>query len=150
MNKRIIGIEGIKLIKKFEGCKLKAYLCPAKVWTIGYGNTFLEDGTPVKKDDVIDQETANILFLNIVKLFYVSVDKMVTSNVSQNQFDAMVSLSYNIGLGNFKKSSVLKKANINPDDKTIEVSFNSWNKGGGKILKGLVNRRADEVKLYFK
>jgi lysozyme len=150
MSELTIGLAGINLIKKNEGCKLTSYLCPAKVWTIGYGSTYYADGTKVKAGDKICQETANELFLEILRGFVHVVDKLVTSKVTQNQFDAMVSLAYNIGLGGFKKSSVLRKVNINPNDPTIGDSFKLWNKGGGKVLKGLVNRRAEEVELYFK
>ena len=144
-----IGLKGIKLIKEFEGCRLKAYKCPSNVWTVGYGSTFYEDGSKVKQGDIISQERANELFLQIVKKFVDGVDRMVTSKVTQNQFDAMVSLSFNIGLGGFKRSSVLRKVNINPNDETIGASFRLWRKGNGVVLPGLVRRREAEVKLYF-
>jgi lysozyme len=148
--KLTIGLAGISLIKKYEGCKLTSYLCPVKIWTIGYGSTFYADGTKVQAGQTISQETANELFLNILKGFVSGVEKSITSTINQNQFDALVSLSYNIGLGAFKKSTVLKKVNANPNDATIESSFKAWNKGGGKILPGLVKRREAEAELYFK
>jgi lysozyme len=92
----------------------------------------------------------HLLILEIVKTFVIGVAKMLKQKPNQNQFDAMVSLAFNIGLGNFKKSSVLKKFNLDPNDKTIEDSFNLWNKGGGKVLAGLTIRRVAEAKLYFK
>ena len=146
----IIGLKGLALIKEFEGCKLTAYKCSAGVWTIGFGNTFYEDGSAVKKGDTIDQESANILFLKIVEVFVKGVNKLITSEVTQNQFDAMVSLSFNIGLGNFKRSSVLRKVNNKPEDvHSIGESFLLWNKAGGNILNGLVRRRIAEVKLFL-
>jgi lysozyme len=148
--KLTIGLAGINLIKKYEGCKLNSYLCPANVWTIGYGSTFYADGSKVQASQTISQETANELFLDILRGFVTVVEKSITSKVTQNQFDALVSLSYNIGLGAFKKSTVLKKVNANPDDPTIADSFKVWNKGGGKVLKGLVTRRTAEAALYFK
>ena len=146
----IIGKRGLALIQEFEGCRLTAYQCSAGVWTIGFGNTFYEDGSPVKKGDEIDQVRANVLFLEIVKKFVTGVNKLVTSKVTQNQFDSMVSLAFNIGLGNFKKSSVLRKVNIDPSDTdSIGESFLLWNKAAGKVLKGLIRRRLAEVKLYL-
>lgn len=140
---------GKQLIKKYEGCILQAYLCPAKVWTIGYGNTYHSNGTPVKEGDKITKAQADEYFEIIVKKYVTTVNELVKSEINQNQFDAMVSLCYNIGGSNFHKSSVLKKVNLNPSDPSIADSFALWNRGGGKILKGLVNRRQAESDLYF-
>jgi len=145
-----VNADGYALLKKFEGCRLKAYLCPANVWTIGYGNTFYEDGTKVKEGDVITQQRADELAKFIVEQFANSIRPMIQKTLTENQFSACVSLAYNIGTGGFKKSSVLKKLNVNPNDPTIADSFRLWNKGGGVILKGLVRRREAEIELYFK
>jgi lysozyme len=145
-----VNAEGYALIKRFEGCQLKAYRCPANVLTIGYGNTFYEDGTKVKDGDVITQQRAEELAKFIIDQFAVSIAPFIQKTLTENQFSACVSLAYNIGTGNFKKSSVFKKLNINPNDSTIADSFRLWNKGGGKVLKGLVNRREAEIQLYFK
>ena len=145
-----VNAEGYALIKRFEGCRLKAYRCPANVLTIGYGNTFYEDGTKVKDGDVITQQRAEELAKFIIDQFAVSIAPFIQKTLTENQFSACVSLAYNIGTGNFKKSSVFKKLNINPNDSTIADSFRLWNKGGGKVLKGLVNRREAEIQLYFK
>ena len=145
-----VNADGYALLKRFEGCRLKAYLCPANVWTIGYGNTFYEDGTKVKQGDVITQARAEQLAKNVVDKFAVSVRALITQTLNENQFSACVSLAYNIGVGGFKKSSVLRKLNVNPQDQTIADSFRVWNKGGGVVLKGLVNRREAEIQLYFK
>jgi lysozyme len=145
-----VNAEGYALIKKFEGCRLKAYLCPANILTIGYGNTFYEDGTKVKVDDVITQERAESLAKFVIDQFAVTIAPFILQPLNDNQFSACVSLAYNIGTGNFKKSSVFKKLNINPNDATIADSFRLWNKGGGKVLAGLVKRREAEIQLYFK
>jgi lysozyme len=145
-----VNAEGYALIKKFEGCVLKAYKCPAGIWTIGYGNTFYEDGMKVKEGDVITQARAEELAKFIIDQFAVTIAPFILQPLNDNQFSACVSLAYNIGTGGFKKSSVFKKLNINPNDPTIADSFRLWNKGGGKVLAGLVKRREAEIQLYFK
>jgi lysozyme len=141
---------GADLIKEFEGCKLKSYQCSAKKWTIGFGNTFYEDGSPVMQGHAITQEKANQLFEIIANEFADKVDKVVTANVSENQFGALVSFCYNCGEANLKKSTLLKKVNANPNDQTIKAEFAKWNKAGGKVLAGLTRRREAESNLYFK
>jgi lysozyme len=141
---------GADLIKEFEGCKLKAYRCSALRWTIGFGNTFYEDGSPVMPGHAITQEKANQLFEIIANDFSAKVAKLVTSKVSENQFGALVSFAYNCGLINLQKSTLLKKVNANPNDLTINAEFLKWNKAGGKVLAGLTRRREAESKLYFK
>jgi lysozyme len=145
-----VNAEGYALIKKFEGCRLKAYKCPANVWTIGYGNTFYENGMKVKEGDVITQQRAEELAKFIIDQFAVTIEPFIQKPLTDNQFSACVSLAYNIGTSGFKRSSVFKKLNINPNDPTIADSFKLWNKGGGKILAGLVKRREAEIALYFK
>lgn len=145
-----VNAEGYALIKKFEGCRLKAYKCPANVWTIGYGNTFYENGMKVKEGDVITQQRAEELAKFIIDQFAVTIEPFIQKPLTDNQFSACVSLAYNIGTSGFKRSSVFKKLNINPNDPTIADSFRLWNKGGGKVLAGLVKRREAEIQLYFK
>jgi lysozyme len=145
-----VNAEGYALIKKFEGCHLKAYKCPANVWTIGYGNTFYENVDKVKEGDVITQARAEELAKFIIDQFAVSIAPFIQKTLTENQFSACVSLAYNIGTSGFKRSSVFKKLNINPNDPTIADSFKLWNKGGGKVLTGLVRRREAEIQLYFK
>ena len=142
--------EGADLIKSFEGCKLKAYQCSAKKWTIGYGNTFYEDGTLVKIGDAISQQKAEQLFELIANEFASKVAKLVTSNVTNNQFGALTSFAYNCGVVNLQKSTLLKKVNANHNDITIKQEFLKWNKAGGKVLAGLTRRREAESNLYFK
>jgi lysozyme len=140
---------GIDLMHFFEGCKLEAYQCSAKVWTIGYGNTFYENGTPVKQGDKITQDMANSLFVFVANKFAVGVEKLLTKKVNENQFSALVCFAYNVGTGNLAKSTLLKKVNVNPNDPSIANEFLRWNKAGGKELLGLTRRRTAESKLYF-
>lgn len=141
---------GLEVIKKHEGFRSKPYLCPAGVPTIGYGNTFYPDGVKVTmQDKPLSKDMADLLLALVVKDFEVGVNKYVQSNINQNQFDALVSFAYNLGLGALKKSTLLKKVNANPCDATIVNEFMKWNKAGGKVLTGLTKRRHDEATLYF-
>jgi lysozyme len=140
---------GIDLMHFFEGCKLEAYQCSAKVWTIGWGNTFYENGTPVRQGDKITQDRANSLFVFVANKFADEIKKLIKSNLSENQFSALVCFAYNVGTGNLAKSTLLKKVNANPNDATIANEFLRWNKAGGKELLGLTRRRTAESKLYF-
>lgn len=144
-----LGEKGFALIKEFEGCKLKAYLCSAGVWTIGWGSTYYQDGSRVKEGDKITQAEADELFLNTLQPYVECVNKHLKTSVNQNQFDALVSLVYNIGCGGFKKSSVLRFVNLNPNGDNIGPAFLLWNKAGGKVIKGLQRRRAAESELYY-
>ena len=146
-----ISQEGVNLIKKYEGWSAKPYMCPARVATIGYGNTFYEDGTKVKMTDApIDKERGEQLLRNSLVSFENYVDSYCIDSINQNQFDALVSFCYNLGPANLKSSTLLKKVNKNPDDATIANEFNKWVKAGGKTLQGLVKRRTEESELYFK
>jgi lysozyme len=141
---------GYKLIQEFEGLSLVPYLCSAKVATIGYGATFYPSGKKVTMQDApISLVTAKWMLKETADKFASDVDKMIKSNINQNQFNAIVSLAYNIGLGGLQKSSLLRKVNVNPNDPTITNSFLVWNKAGGKVLNGLTKRRTIEAKLYF-
>jgi lysozyme len=141
----------IELIKKFEGFSAKPYLCPAKVVTIGYGNTFYANGEKVKLTDApINELQAVELLKQTLGQYEKAVDSYCVDSLTQNQFDALVDFAYNCGNGNLKSSTLLKKVNANPNDKTIALEFAKWNKGGGKILNGLVKRRAAESELYFR
>lgn len=142
--------EASDLIKSFEGCKLKAYQCSAKKWTIGYGNTFYEDGKPVLPGHAITQEKADELFEIIANEFAAKVAKLVTSNVTDNQFGALVSFAYNCGIANLQKSTLLKKVNANHNDPGIRSEFLKWNKANSKVLAGLTRRREAESNLYYK
>jgi len=142
--------EASDLIKSFEGCKLKAYQCSAKKWTIGFGNTFYENGSPVLPGHAITQEKADQLFEIIANEFSEKVAKLVPSHITENQFGSLVSFSYNCGIANLQKSTLLKKVNANHNDSSIKAEFLKWNKAGGKVLAGLTRRREAESNLYFK
>ena len=139
---------GKDLIKQFEGCKLKAYKCPAGLWTISWGLTFYPDGRKVKEGDVITQQQAEEYFDAVVNDFAKDVDVLVKSNVTANNFSAIVSFAYNVGIGNLKNSTLLKKVNANPKDATIPAEFRKWVRANNVVLKGLVKRRDAEAKLY--
>ena len=146
----ILNNKGYLLITKHEGLKLKPYLCPAKIPTIGYGNTYYPDGKRVTLlDKDITKQQAFDMFKEIANRFAKRVDTLVTSNINQNQFNSLVSFAYNVGTGNFSTSTLLKKVNKNPNDLTIKDEFLRWNKAGGKVLNGLTNRRNEEADLYF-
>lgn len=140
---------GYKLIQGFEGLKLSAYKDSVGIPTIGYGNITYENGTKVKMGDKITQERADKLFQYFADKFASKVDVAITSDVNQNQFNSLVSLSYNIGIGAFQKSTILKKVNKNPKDLTIKDEFMKWVNAGGKKIQGLVNRRKKESEIYF-
>lgn len=140
---------GINLISSFEGCELKAYLCPAKVWTIGFGTTVYPNGVKVKKGDSYTLEQAKQFKAHDLKRFEKTVNDLVKVPLTQNQFDALVSLTYNIGTGAFEKSTLLKKLNAG-DYQGAADQFTVWNKGGGKVLQGLVNRRAKEKEVFLR
>lgn len=141
--------KGYDLIKKYEGCELKAYLCPAKIPTIGYGNTIYENGTKVKIGDQITQQRAEELLLHIGKYFETEIKKLVKVTLTDNQLGALLSFTYNLGVGNLRVSTLLKKINANPNDPAIKDEFLKWNKAGGKVLAGLTKRRQSESDLYF-
>jgi lysozyme len=146
----ILDNKGYLLITKHEGLKLKPYLCPAKIPTIGYGNTYYPDGKRVTLlDKDITKQQAFDMFKEIANRFAKRVDELVTSNINKNQFNALVSFAYNVGTGNFSSSTLLKKVNKNPNDLTIKAEFLKWNKAGGKVINGLTNRRNEEADLYF-
>ena len=141
---------GLKLIAKFEGFRSEPYLDAVGVPTIGFGNTFYPDGKKVKMGDPgITEDEAIVLLKTVVAQFEEQVDKAVLRELNQNQFDALVSFTYNLGIGNLKSSTLLQKVNKNPCDPSIADEFNKWVYAGGKVLNGLVTRRKEEAKLYF-
>ena len=141
---------GYDLICSFEGLSLKPYLDSIKVPTIGYGNTYYLDGKRVTMLDAsITKDQAKEMFKIIADKFASKVSSLVSSTITQNQFNALVSFAYNVGTGNFQSSTLLKKVNKNPNDTSIRLEFLKWNKAGGKIIPGLTNRRNKESKIYF-
>lgn len=145
---------GLQMLKDFEGLRLEAYKDIAGIPTIGYGNITYENGAKVKMGDVITKERAERLLMEKVTKFAAKMDWMTkTITLNQNQFDALVLLTYNIGEGAFKKSTVLKRVLKNPNDPSIRDAFMMWNKATIKGVltesKGLTTRRATESALYF-
>lgn len=140
---------GINLITSFEDLRLNAYDDGVGVWTIGIGTTIYPNGTKVKKGDTCTLDQAKSYFAHDLKRFEASVNNLVKVPLSQNQFDALVSLVYNIGQTAFSKSTLLKKLNAK-DYVGAADEFPKWNRGGGKVMKGLVRRREAERALFLK
>ena len=135
--------KGIALIKEFEGLRLKAYLCPGGVWTIGYGHT-----AGVKPGMVISEAQAE----EYLKADLIAFERYLNGlglALNQNQFDALVSFIYNVGTGNFSNSTLLRKVRANPQDNSIMDEFLRWVYSKGRVLPGLQRRRLAEMKLYF-
>ena len=142
--------KGFDLIAEFEGLSLKPYLCSAKVATIGYGSTFYENGVKVKLTDApITKQRAEQLLKNTADKFAEKVAVLITKPVTQNQFNALVSFAFNVGVSALKVSTLLKLVNNNPNDGNIAKEFLKWNKAGGRVVQGLTNRRIKESALYF-
>ena len=132
------------LLKKFEGCKLKAYRCPANVCTIGYGHTSAAGAPEVTDGMTITQSRAEeILKVDILK-YERAVEDLVKVELTQNQFDVLVDFAYNAGVGALKSSTLLKKVNAGKFD-DVPAELMKWTKGGGKVLPGLVRRRQAAV-----
>jgi lysozyme len=153
----MINKAGQDLIEFFESCKLTAYECATslslpkskKFWTIGWGNTTYADGKKVKSTDTITQEQADKLFGDILNKFESDVVKLLKIKATENQLAALVSFSYNVGVGNFASSTLLKKFNAK-DFIGASQEFAKWNKSNGKVLNGLVTRRKREAELFMK
>jgi len=137
-----ISKEGVALIKKFEGCKLESYYDAVDVLTIAYGRT-----KAVKAGDTCTQEEADQMLAEDLEEFEGYVDKLVTVDLEQNQFDALTAWTYNLGPTNLNSSSMLTKINEKDWDE-VPNQMKRWNKAGGKILEGLVRRREAEAKLF--
>jgi lysozyme len=157
-----------ELVKHFEACKLTSYVCSAGHNTIGYGNTFYENGIKVKPGDKITQQRAEELLDVILIKFVQQTNELIKSNVNQNQRDELTDFAYNCGVGNLKTSTLLKKVNKDPNDKSIKLEFIKWvnadgthngkdddgdglidEKGEMQKLNGLFKRRNAEANLYF-
>ena len=142
------------LIHTFEGCRLHAYKCPSGVWTIGWGHT-----VGVYEGMTITREQANELLKKDVAIFEDHLNYALGLDdagrmpnglpISQHQFDALLSFTFNIGTGNLARSTLLRKVKANPKDPSIRGEFSRWVYGGGKRLPGLVRRRKMEADLYF-
>lgn len=139
----------LELIKAFEGCRLDAYLCPAGVWTIGYGFTTYMDGSAVKKGDRITQADADIMLQKKIEEFHSQVARIVPGTLPGGAVDALTSFAYNVGVAALQRSTLLKKIKSNKLDlKGIKAEFLKWNKAGNQVLPGLTNRRLKEYDMY--
>lgn len=140
-------VTGKDLIKKFEGCKLKAYFCPANIPTIGYGHTAGLTEADVINGRTITQQQADVLLDNDYADFERRVEKLVTVPITENQLGALTSFAYNLGIGSLKNSTLLKLLN-GGDPKSAANEFMKWTKANGKVLPGLVTRRSAEHDLF--
>lgn len=142
--------KGYSLIKQFEGFNSSPYGCPAGIPTIGYGNTYYPNGDKVRlTDKSITEAYANEILKSVADSFATRVLAIVKTTITVNQLNALTSFAYNVGIENLFKSTLLKLVNANPNDPLIAKEFSRWNKGGGRVLKGLIKRRAAEAALYF-
>ena len=144
MDRKVMQISkaGLDLIKQFEGLYLKAYRCPAGVPTIGYGHT-----AGVAMGQTITQQQADDYLRRDVRQFERAVARLVTVPLTQGQFDALVSFSFNLGEGALAQSTLLRLLNAG-DYAGAGLEFERWNKAGGRVLPGLVRRRAAERALF--
>lgn len=140
--------KGIALIKEFEGCKLTAYQDSVGVWTIGYGWTQPVDGKPIRAGMTIKQETAERLLKTGLVSYENDVSRLVKVRLKQGEFDALVSLAYNLGARSLSTSTLLRKLNAG-DYAGAADEFLHWNKAGGKVLNGLTRRREAERALFL-
>lgn len=155
---RKLDQKGEKFLQDREGFSSKPYLCSAGVPTIGFGNTYYPNGKKVTmKDKPITRAYGVEIFKVIVQDYERDVNKLVTSNITQNMFNALLSFAYNVGTDididiiaeGLGDSTLLKKVNKNPLDKTIANEFAKWNKANGKVVNGLISRRQLEAELYY-
>ena len=134
--------EGIALIKKFEGLELDSYQCSANVWTLGYGHT-----QGVAEGDSCSEEEAEIILVNDLKEFETYVNALVDVELDQNQFDALVAWTFNLGPTNLRTSTLLKKLNAG-EYNDVPSEIKRWNRAGGQVLDGLIRRREAEALLF--
>ena len=156
----ITSEEGIKLIKHFEGCHFKPYLCPANLWTIGFGRVLYPEQTKLKLQDrksfklkdadnrKWSQEEVDDLLKKDLRRFELGVSRYITVPLKQCEFDSLVSFAYNLGLGTLQASSVRSKLNRGDKEGAIDTLL-KYCRAGGKILKGLQRRRTAEADLFF-
>ena len=138
----------IDLIKRWEGCKLTGYKCSAGIWTVGYGLTSRAGFIEVGPDTTITQAEADWYLEQVIEKFLAEIKPAITADINENELGAFTSLAYNIGPTGFRKSSALRHFNAGNKDR-VPKSMRMWNKAGGKVVKGLVNRREAEVDLFL-
>jgi GH24 family phage-related lysozyme (muramidase) len=140
-----ISPTGVSLIKNFEGLRLTSYLCPANVWTIGYGTT----GPEIGPNQTITESQAEILLREDLEYFETGVRNCLTVRINQNEFDSLVSFTYNVGLSAFKNSTLLKLLNDGAEKTIVAAEFQRWTLVNGKPSEGLKNRRNQEKSLFL-
>jgi len=141
----------IDLIKKFEGFRSEAYQDSVGIWTVGYGSTMWPDGKKVQPGQRMTiQEAEAVMTWELTRKGKEILSGLPTTIINQNQYDALVSFAYNLGVGALLKSTLFKKLKVNPNDPSIRAEFMRWVNAGGKRLTGLVGRREAEANLYFK
>lgn len=144
-----IGEKGLALIKKFEGCKLESYKCPAGVWTIGIGSTRYANGSPVKANQALPSEAAALHILAQTLSPYEHAVNAIGVELTQNEYDALVCLCYNIGSRNLVSSTLVKMLKAGNNKADVAKQFLRWNKAAGKELAGLTRRRNAEAELFL-
>lgn len=146
-----ISENAVNLIKEFEGFRTKPYYDSKGVPTIGFGSTVYPNGKKVTMTDspVTVQMANQMLLYHLNNEVLPYIKKYITVPINQNQLDALASLVYNIGAGNFATSTVVKRINSKASELDIQKAWKMWNKSGGKILQGLINRREKEFKLFI-
>lgn len=137
-----ISQEGIALIKKFEGCELNAYQCSANVWTIGYGHT-----KEVTENNECSMEEAEEILVADLEEFEEWVEKLVSVEMAQNEFDALVAFTFNLGPTNLRTSTLLERLNDRKFE-DVPAEMKRWNRAGGVVVDGLVRRREAEALLF--
>lgn len=136
-------------LKEYESLQLNAYICPAGVLTIGWGHTGLVDGKRIELGMAITKVKAQELFeQDVATVEKPLANEPFANRLSQGQWDALVSFIYNVGWGNYKKSTLRKRINEDINHTDIPNQFRRWNKANGKVLAGLVKRREWEVEQY--
>lgn len=139
----------VQVIKKWEGFSAEPYLCPAGVPTIGYGNTMYPTGERVTiEDPKIDKKKGEQILAHFAASVKKQVEGVLEAKLTDNQLAALISFTYNVGIGNLSKSTLLSWINTKPDWDLIPDEFRRWNKAKGRVLNGLVARREDEIGLW--
>ena len=144
-----INEAGLEIISVFEGFSSTPYLCPANRFTIGYGSTWDIKGNPVTNTHApVTRDEAGLLLKREIVHVERGINKLVKAELTENMFSALASLVYNIGTGNFQRSTLKMKLNRGEYENAAD-EFPKWRKAGGRILKGLVRRRAQERELFL-
>ena len=143
-----ISQAGVDLIKRFEGCRLKPYLCPAKFWTVGYGHV-IGNGKTKPEKQLYTQEEVNELLRTDLARFEQGVLRYCPVHLTQFEFDSLVSFSFNLGLGVLQRSTLRRKI-LRQDKQAAARNILKYNKAGGQVLKGLTRRREAEYRMFTK